>query len=215
MKLFVSWSGGKDCMLALYRILQNKRHDVTHLLTMCDIVDEHSHSHGIKKSLIEQQAQSLGIEIMQPKSDFRSYETNFKTAIYLLKKKGITGGIFGDIYLQPHRDWIERVCFEMDIVPLFPLWKNNTTEIIHEVIGSGFKTIVVSVNAQCLPESWLGRDIDNQFVADIIKLKAIDPCAENGEYHSFVYDGPLFSKPIAFSGGQEYFKDNHWFLNIQ
>jgi diphthine-ammonia ligase len=215
MKLFVLWSGGKDCMLALHRIIQDKQHEVSYLVNMCDTDGGHSRSHGICKQLIAQQASSMGIDIMQPESDFVSYETCFKIVIASLKEKGITGGIFGDIYLQPHRDWIERVCSEMNIQPFFPLWKNNTIDLIHEFIDSGFKAIIISVNAQYIQQSWLGRDIDMNFLHDILELKNIDPCAENGEYHSFVYDGPIFREPVVFSKRRQYFKDNHWFLNLQ
>ena len=214
MQLFVSWSGGKDCMLALYRVLQEKEHKVLHLINMCEADGEHSRSHGMSKHLIANQALSIGIDIMQPASDFKSYEIQFKEAIGQLKKKGISGGVFGDIYLKPHRDWIERVCSEMDVQPFFPLWGNSTVELVYEFIHAGFKTIVVSVNSEYLPQSWLGRDIDKKFVNDITILKDIDPCAENGEYHSFVYDGPIFKTPVVFSSGKEYFKDNHWYLAL-
>jgi uncharacterized protein (TIGR00290 family) len=215
MKLFASWSGGKDCMLALYRVQKENKHVVTRLINMCDASSAHSRSHGMPKYLIEQQAVSLGIKILQPVSDFKAYETVFKEAIITLKKQGVTGGVFGDIYLQVHRDWIERVCKEMDIEPIFPLWKNNTNDLLHEFVNNGFKSIVVSVNNDLLPQSWLGREINNVFTDDILPLQGIDPCAENGEYHSFVFDGPIFNKPVAFSRGQEFFKDNHWFLNLQ
>ncbi|HEY4785495.1 MAG TPA: diphthine--ammonia ligase [Bacteroidales bacterium] len=215
MRLFTSWSGGKDCTLALYRILQDNKHEVTHILNMCDTDNSHSRSHGMPKHLIAQQAASLGIEILQPVSDFKNYETIFKETIKTLKEKGVAGGVFGDIYLQVHRDWIERVCAEMEIQPFFPLWENNTTDLLKEFINDGFKTIVVSVNSKSLPQSWLGREINEKFIADILKLEGIDPCAENGEYHSFVYDGPIFKKPVTFSRGREFFKDNHWFLNLQ
>jgi diphthine-ammonia ligase len=215
MKLFTSWSGGKDCMLALYRVLKEKEHEVSHLINMCDIDGMHSRSHGMGKHLIARQAMSMRVEIIQPESDFKSYEALFKKTIKNLKDQGITGGIFGDIYLQEHRDWIERVCSEMAIQPFFPLWQNNTTDLLHEFIHSGFKTIVVSVNAKHLPQSWLGRDIDKDFVRDILKLDGIDPCAENGEYHSFVYDGPILKEPVSFLKGQEYFKYNHWFLDLK
>lgn len=214
MKLFASWSGGKDCMLALYRVLQDKQHEVSYLINMCDADGLHSRSHGMSKILVAQQAAALGIALVQPESDLKSYEIHFKAAIADLKKQGVTGGVFGDIYLQAHRDWIERVCAEMEIQPFFPLWENSTIDLMHEFIQAEFKTIVVSVNAQSLPQSWLGRVIDTQFMTDILQLEGVDPCAENGEYHSFVYDGPLFSKPVSFSNGEPYFKDNHWFLNL-
>lgn len=215
MNLFVSWSGGKDCMLALYRTMQQKKHTISHLINMCDADSANSRSHGMKKDLIAQQASSIGIEVLQPLSDFKSYENTFKSAIEEVKKHGVEGGVFGDIYLQVHRDWIERVCSEMEIQSFFPLWQNNTSDLLKEFILAGFKTIVVSVNTDFLPQSWLGRIIDNDFYTDIHNLKDIDPCAENGEYHSFVYDGPVFKTSVPFSRGKEYFRDNHWFLNLQ
>jgi uncharacterized protein (TIGR00290 family) len=202
MQLFVSWSGGKDCMLALYRVLHAKQHEVSHLVNMCDIDGLHSRSHGLKKHLIAQQASAVGIEIVQHETDFKNYKTDFKLVIEQLKKQGVTGGIFGDIYLQPHRDWIELVCLETGIQPLFPLWNQPTIELVNEFIGLGFKTLTVSVNDQFLLQSWLGREIDK------------DPCAENGEYHSFVYDGPIFKNAVSFVKGEEYYRDNHWFLEL-
>jgi len=214
MQLFVSWSGGKDCMLALYRVLHEKQHAVSHLVNMCDIDGLHSRSHGLKKHLIARQASAIGIEIVQQETDIKNYEANFKFVIDRLKRLGVTGGIFGDIYLQPHRDWIERVCAEMEIQPIFPLWNHLTIELVNEFIGLGFKTLTVSVNHQFLFQSWLGREIDNGFVNDILKLEGIDPCAENGEYHSFVYDGPLFKSAVPFVKVNEYYRDNHWFLEL-
>ena len=214
MNLFASWSGGKDCTLALYRILQQKEHEVPYLINMCDVDGHHSRSHGMHKEVIARQAAQLGIEILQPETDTASYESKFKKAIAQLKEKGVTGGVFGDIYLQVHRDWIERVCADMDIQPFFPLWENSSAQMIEEFVNAGFKTRVVAVNTRLLPKDWLGRIIDKQFISDILGLSGIDPCAENGEYHSFVYDGPLFKQPIQVSLGKEYFKDNHWFLEV-
>jgi diphthine-ammonia ligase len=215
MKLFASWSGGKDCTLALYRILQQKQHEVSYLINMCDVDGQHSRSHGMHKHLIAHQASLLGIPILQPETNSKLYESEFKNAIAVLKDEGVTGGVFGDIYLQVHRDWIERVCADMDIQPFFPLWENNTAQLIEEFVAAGFKTLVVAVNTKHLPKLWLGRTIDTQFINDILGLKGIDPCAENGEYHSFVYDGPLFSQPLPYTLEKSYKKDNHWFLEVK
>lgn len=214
MQVFVSWSGGKDCMLALYRTLQEKQHAVSHLVNMCDIDSEYSRSHGLKKHIIAQQATAMGIDIVQHKTDMKNYEANFKIVIEHLKSLGITGGVFGDIYLQPHRDWIERVCSETGIQPIFPLWNCNTVDLINEFIHSSFKALTVSVNEKHLPKTWLGRELDYNFVNDIVKLEGIDPCAENGEYHSFVYDGPVFKHAVSFTKEKEYYRDNHWFLAL-
>ena len=214
MKTFASWSGGKDCMLALYRTLQNSEHEVAYLVNMCDTDGEHSRSHGIKKSFIAEQAAALNIPIIQETTDFKGYETCFKSVINNLKKEGVAAGIFGDIYLMEHRTWIERVCMESGIQPIFPLWKNDTKELLKEFIDAGFRTLTVAVNTDKLNENWLGRVLDISFYNEITTMESIDPCAEDGEYHSFVFDGPIFSNPVSFSKGRVTKKNNHSFLEL-
>ncbi len=214
MKLFSSWSGGKDCMLALYRIQKTAEHEVVCLVNMCDADGEHSRSHGLKKDVIAAQAKALGIQIVQKQTDIKEYETNFKTVIEDLKKQGIEGGVFGDIYLEAHRIWIERVCREMEIEAIFPLWRENTYKLLNEFIKLGFKALTVSVHQTMLDKSWLSKNLDEAFAKQIVELKSIDPCAENGEYHSFVYDGPNFKSSVEIVKGEVFEKDNHWFQEI-
>jgi uncharacterized protein (TIGR00290 family) len=214
MKVFASWSGGKDCMLALYRHLQTKGNEVAYLVNMCDTDGEHSRSHGIKKSIIHSQAEAMNIPIIQEATDFSGYEARFKSVITELKTDGVTAGIFGDIYLVEHRTWIERVCKELDIEPIFPLWGNDTKKLLKEFINVGFKALTVAVNTDKLNENWIGRNLDLSFFDEITAMKNTDPCAENGEYHSFVYDGPVFSNPVKFTKGETYRKDNHIFLTL-
>lgn len=214
MQLFSSWSGGKDYMLALYRIQKSGTHQVKVLLNMCDANSDFSRSHGIGQYLVVRQAEALGIELLQPKTDRTGYEQNFKAAILKLKEEGITGGVFGDIYLWKHRQWIERVCVECGIEAIFPLWDNPVEELASEIIGKGFKTLTVSVNAKQLTEDFLGREYDSTFVAELSKLEGLDVCAELGEFHTFVYDGPNFRHPVSFQKGTVSFRDNHWFQEI-
>lgn len=214
MKVFASWSGGKDCMLALYRVLQEGAHEVESLVNMCDSDGEHSRSHGIRKQLIAAQAEQISISVIQEPTDFTGYEVCFKAVITDLKKKGVTAGVFGDIYLMEHRTWIERVCDELNITPLFPLWENDTKSLLNEFIDAGFGALTVAVNTDSLDESWLGRELDRAFYRDITSLEGIDPCAENGEYHSFVHAGPIFSQPVSFSKGEPYQRGNHIFLPL-
>ena len=214
MKIFASWSGGKDCMLAVYRYLQTKGNEVAYLVNMCDTDGEHSRSHGIKKNFIRSQAKAMNIPIIQEATDFRGYETCFKEVINELKKDGVTAGIFGDIYLMEHRIWIERVCKELDVEPIFPLWENDTKLLLKEFIDVGFKALTVAVNTDKLNENWIGRNLDLSFFKEITAMENTDPCAENGEYHSFVYAGPIFSKPVKFEKGETYKKDNHIFLPL-
>ncbi len=215
MKAFVSWSGGKDCMLALYREQQKGDYSFVSLLNMCHEDGQHSRSHGMKNELIQAQAEALGIPLLQKPSTRQQYETNFKAALADLKKQGVSHGIFGDIYLMAHRDWIDRVCQEMEITPVYPLWENPTTALLQEFIQAGFQTKVVSVREFLLDKSWLGRIIDQSFYEEITQLEGIDPCAEEGEYHSFVFNGPNFKQPVAFTAGEPYFHDRHWFVPLE
>jgi len=212
MKAFVSWSGGKDCMLALYKVQQNQEHEVLALVNMCDADGEHSRSHGIHKNMVKFQAKAIGIPILQPMSTFKAYEDKFKETIEDIKNYGVEAGIFGDIYSKPHRDWIERVCGEMDITAIFPLWGENTNDLLNEFIDFGFETIVVSVNKNMLSKDWLGRVINAEFLNDIKLIEGIDACAENGEYHSFVFNGPNFKLPLNLKKGESFQKDDHWYM---
>jgi len=213
MKLFASWSGGKDCMLALYRTLNQNQHYITHLVNMCDIDTQQSRSHGLTSNLIKLQAQSIGIEIIQEGTDFKGYERNLKRVINNLKSKGVEGGVFGDIYLKAHRDWIERVCGELEITPFFPLWQEDTQKLLNEFIETGFQANIVSVQKDKMDKEWLGRKLDQTFLNEIKKTD-IDPCAENGEYHTFVHDGPLFNHAVNIQTDGIRDDDKYWFLNI-
>lgn len=214
MKVFSSWSGGKDCMFAIYRLQKSGSHQISYLLNMCDAETDYSRSHGIKQELIVRQAEAMEIPLIQQKTDRPDYEQNFKSVILKLKQEGVTGGVFGDIYLWEHRHWIERVCSECGIEAIFPLWDNPVSELAAEIISEGFKTLTGSVNSKQLTEDFLGRVYDSAFVEELSKIEGIDICAENGEFHTFVYDGPNFRHPVSFEKGSVSFRDNHWFLEI-
>jgi uncharacterized protein (TIGR00290 family) len=214
MKAFVSWSGGKDCMLALHRFKQKSTNEVVSLLNMCDDDSNLSRSHGLTRSIIARQASCMNVRITQQTSAWNNYEEQFKKAISQLKDDGVTAGVFGDIYLMEHRTWIERVCSDMEIEAIFPLWNCNTNDLLREFIDAGLKALTVSVHTDKLPQTWLGRELDNSFFSDITALDGIDACAENGEYHSFVFDGPLFHQPVSFIRKAVSEHDNHYFLEI-
>ncbi len=213
MKLFASWSGGKDCMLALFRMLQQNDYKVPYLVNMCEEGTYNSRSHGLSCELIVEQAQRIGISLIQKETSFGNYEANFKNVIHQLKNEGVEGGIFGDIYLQAHRDWIERVCGELGIIPYFPLWKDETGNLLKEFIDTGFQSTIVSVRKDSLGQEWLGQNLDKGFLEEILKTD-IDPCAENGEFHTFVYDGPLFDRKIQFTVNGVKEDDKHWYLSL-
>jgi len=214
MNAFVSWSGGKDCMLAMFNFMNNPQNRVVSLVNMCDEDGVMSRSHGIKSDLVKLQALCMGIPIIQESIGENGYEESFKKAVNSLKEQGINAGVFGDIYLVEHRVWIEKVCNDLGIEAIFPLWNRSTTELIKEFVDFGFKTKVVSVHEDFLTEECLGVDIDNNFISKVLAMPNIDPCAENGEYHSFVYDGPTFKTPVPIKPGRKYKHENHYFLEL-
>ncbi|MBZ9577977.1 diphthine--ammonia ligase [Patescibacteria group bacterium] len=213
-KAFCCWSGGKESALALYKAQRSKM-DIAYLVNMVSVDGKHSRSHGVSAALLKIQAQALGIPIVQRKTTWETYEEEFKKAVSELKTKGIDTGIFGDIDLQQHRDWVERVCKDVDIKPILPLWKEKRENLLKEFIDQKFKAIVVATDASSLGKEWLGRQVDNEFVKDINSLKKVDLCGEEGEYHSLVYNGPIFKGPIELIFDKKIFKDKHWFLELK
>lgn len=212
MNAFVSWSGGKDCMSAMYFFLKEDGNRVVSLLNMCEADGLKSRSHGLNGDLIAAQAEAMNIPILQQPIENNDYEQSFKKAIVLLKERdGIEAGVFGDIYLDVHRDWIERVCRETGIKAVFPIWKKDTVELLHNFIDNGFKTIAVAVRKELLPKSYLGRILDNDFLSDISSIPCTDPCGENGEFHTFVFDGPLFSHAVQFEKSGEFENEKYWY----
>ncbi|MEW6607308.1 MAG: diphthine--ammonia ligase [bacterium] len=208
-KAFCCWSGGKDSLLACVRA--SKEVKVTYLLNMADENGISSRSHGLGSNVLKLQAEIIGIPLVQKKTSRQTYEQRFKEAIAEIKNLGVSQGVFGDIDVVEHRDWIERVCREKEITPIFPLWEADREEMLAEFMQAGFRAVVVSNK---IGQEWLGREIDEQFVNELKALGNIDLCGENGEYHSFVYDGPIFKKPVVFTPGKTTFKDNRWFLEI-
>jgi diphthine-ammonia ligase len=212
-KAFCCWSGGKDCAMALYREKLSGG-EVPYLLNMASADGKYSCSHGIGSELIRRQAASAGLCLVQGKTTFGSYETEFKKQVQQLREHGVNTGVYGDIDLMEHRQWIERVARESEIEPVFPLWETNRREFMDEFIAAGFKAVICSINTHFLGEEWLGREIDRDFVSDIEKHGGIDLCGEKGEYHTFVYDGPLFKKPVQFATGAKTIRENHFFLEL-
>jgi len=213
-KAFVSWSGGKETSLACYQAMQDKSLKVKYLLNMVSEDGKRSRSHGVSSALLRAQSDAMGIPISQRKTTWGSYEKVFKKAVSGFKKEGIKIGIFGDIDLQEHRDWVERVCREIGIKPLLPLWKEDREELLKKFIRVGFKAIVVATKADLLGKEWLGRKIDEELIKDLKKVNGVDLCGEKGEYHTFVYDGPIFKRPVKFTTGKKAFRNKRWFLKI-
>jgi len=176
-----------------------------------------SRTHGLSADVIRVQSQAIGIPLVQRRATWSNYETEFKNMLRAFKQEGIAGGVFGDIDLDEHREWIERVCREVDITPHLPLWGESQDEVLKEFIDSGFEAIVVATRADRLGEEWLGRRIDLAFIKhldELKKTKDITLCGEAGEYHTFVLNGPLFKQRIEIIETKKVLKDEHWFLEI-
>jgi uncharacterized protein (TIGR00290 family) len=212
MRAFCSWSGGKESALAFYRAIWDGI-EVKCLLNMVSEDGKRSRSHGISSKLIRLQADAMGIPIIQRKTTWENYEEEFKKALSDFRKEGVFAGIFGDIDLQEHRDWVERVCKGAGIKPVLPLWKEQREKLLEEFIDAGFKAVVVAVT-DSLGEECLGRQIDYNFINDLKGLKDVDLCGEKGEYHTFVYNGPIFKKPVEFITGKKILRDKHWYLEL-
>jgi uncharacterized protein (TIGR00290 family) len=214
VKVFVSWSGGKETSLSCYRVIKNQDIKVAYLLNMISEDGKHSRSHGISSELLKIQAEAIGIPLVQRKTTWDTYEEEFKKAVLGFKKDGVEKGVFGDIDLQEHRDWVERVCNEVGVKAHLPLWKKEREKLLKEFIKVGFKAIVVATNTDFLGQEWLGREINEEFIEDLRFQSNIDLCGEKGEYHTFVYDGPIFKKPVEVAVGKKTFRDKHWFLEL-
>jgi uncharacterized protein (TIGR00290 family) len=177
----------------------------------------HSRTHGLSSWILQLQSQAIGIPLVQRQATWKSYENEFKKMISDLKIEGIEGGVFGDIDLDEHREWVERVCREAGITPYQPLWGQKQVDILTDFVRAGFETVVVATRAEMLGEEWLGRKIDADFITEIFemgKTQAVTPCGETGEYHTFVVDGPLFQQRLEITGARKTLRDNHWFLEI-
>ena len=202
-KALASWSGGKDSCLALWRA-QKLGISVTHLLTALDESGLKTRSHGVSKSLIHSQGQSLGIHNEFIAASWQDYEKDFIAKLIQLSDDGISQAIFGDIDLIAHRDWEEKVCAAANIVAMLPLWNENRLALVTEFLNAGFKARVTCVDGRFLDESFVGVEFDTQFLDRLPGV--VDACGENGEFHTFVYDGPNFLKPVRWKslGKQKY-----------
>ena len=203
-KSIFNWSGGKDSSLGLYHCLKDKDIEIKYLLTTLSEEYKRISMHGVRKELLQLQAENIGIELREiylPESaSLEIYEGIIKKAFEGFKDEEIEYSIFGDIFLEDLRKYREDKLAEVSMKGLFPLWKKPSTEIIKEFIGLGFKTVIVCVNEKYLDKSFAGRVIDEDLLNDL--PDNVDPCGENGEFHTFVFDGPIFKKRINYELGR-------------
>lgn len=208
-KSIFNWSGGKDSALALYHTLKNPDYRIERLVTSVNNTFNRISMHGVRESLLLMQAAELGLPLQQLRMNDQPTMTEYNDAMGAMMKslrnEGFTHSVFGDIFLEDLRTYREEKLAEQGFSAYFPIWKRNTTELVHEFIELGFKTITVCVKAELLDESFVGRIIDQNFLNDL--PDGVDPCGENGEFHSFVFDGPVFKNPVGFRKGEKVFKE--------
>jgi uncharacterized protein (TIGR00290 family) len=194
MKVVASWSGGKDSCFACYKAIQ-EGHDVSNILIMMSDPSV-SNFHLISSDMLDAQSEAIGIPIVKWTTTAETYEQEFKNALLKMKAEGVEGIVTGDVFdVALHEaGWLDRICKEVGLTPVRPLWHRDTTKILDEFINNGFKATLVRVKLDLLGMEWLGREIDRKFFDDLLKLGTVDLCGEHGEFHTFVTDGPLFKK---------------------
>lgn len=203
-KALFNWSSGKDSAIAMYKILKDDQFEITSLLTSINQEFQRISMHGVPVSLLEKQAESLGFPLIKmeiPKEpSMEDYQKIMSETMSKIKSQGVTHSIFGDIFLEDLRTYREEQLQSIGMKAVFPLWKQNTSDLIYEFLDLGFKTIVTCVNETYLDKSFAGRIIDREFIKDL--PENVDPCGENGEFHTFTFDGPIFKNPIEFEIGE-------------
>lgn len=204
MKTYINWSGGKDCTLALYRILKQQPNSVKRLVTTFNQDQSRVSMHGLRLSLLFKQAATLRIPLsriaLPENTDMETYNQIMSETTQELYEDGFRNGIFGDIFLEDLRHYREQKMQESGMKAVFPLWKEDTQKLAQEFIDLGFQAVVVCVNEKWLDSSFCGRKFDQKFLKDL--PENVDPCGENGEFHTFVFNGPIFSSPIRFKKGE-------------
>lgn len=216
-KIVLSWSGGKDCSLALYYLLNNKNYEVVALLTSVTKDYDRISMHGVSVKLLKQQAKVLNLPVhkivIRAKDDIGAYEKKMRAVLSKLKQQGITTVAFGDIFLEDLKQYRIQQLAKVNFKAVFPLWGKNTKALAHKFLDLGFQAITTCVDIRKLTSAFVGHYLNEDFLQ---KLPAtVDPCGENGEFHSFVTAGPIFSKPLDITIGDKVLRDDFCFCDIR
>lgn len=208
-KTYFNWSSGKDSALALYYLLKDKRFIVEKLITTVNQAHQRVTMHGLRETLLREQTNALGIPSQliklpqQPSMEI--YDKFMQETTNQLKAANFTHAAFGDIFLEDLRAYRDTQLSAQNIKTLYPLWKKDTSQLIKEFIDLGFKTIVISASAKYFDKSFVGTIIDKDFIDKL--PKGVDPCGENGEFHTFCFDGSIFKNPIDFKLGEKVYRE--------
>jgi uncharacterized protein (TIGR00290 family) len=212
-KILLCWSGGKDSAFALHELQKANRFEVAALITTVTEGYDRISMHGVRRTLLEQQAASLGIPlekvVISQQATNEEYGTKMQALLESYLLQGITKVAFGDLFLEDLRKYREKNLAKIGMSGVFPIWKRDTTAMAREFISLGFRTVICCVDAEALDGKFVGRNFDAEFLAEL--PKAVDPCGENGEFHSFVYDGPIFKNQIPFEKGEIVLRDKRFY----
>jgi uncharacterized protein (TIGR00290 family) len=215
-KVIVSWSGGKDSALSLYEIQRGGRYQVVSLLTSISEHHDRVSMHGVRRILLERQAQAMGLPLVKiplpADCSEEEYESRLMEVLGRLKSEGINNVVFGDIFLEWIKEYREKNLSKISMKPILPIWGRWTLELARSFIALGFKAVITCVNTKLMPESFLGRVLDEQFLSEL--PPGVDPNGENGEFHSFVFAGPIFRESIPYALGRTVVRDSYCFRDL-
>jgi uncharacterized protein (TIGR00290 family) len=210
------WSGGKDSAMALHALQLAHEHRICALLTTVTEEYDRISMHGVRRVLLERQAESLGLPLrvvtIPPQCVNATYEVRMKEALGEHVAQGVRRVAFGDIFLEDLRAYREKNLAQLGMTALFPIWRRDTRDLARDFLRLGFRAITVCVDPCVLDPSFAGRELDQSFFDDL--PQGVDPCGENGEFHTFVYDGPVFREPIRFQAGETVVRDGFCFCDL-
>ena len=213
-KIILTWSGGKDSAMALYELKKTGDYQVIVLITTVTKDYDRISMHGVRRILLEYQAASLGYPLKQvyisSTASNDEYEARMQEILEEYLKKGVSTVAFGDIFLEDLRAYREENLSRIGMKAVFPIWKKDTTEVAHTFIALGFKAVITCIDSGVLDKGFVGRIYDEQFLTEL--PPNVDPCGENGEFHSFVYEGPMFRKSLPYKLGKIVLRDERFYF---
>lgn len=215
-KIVVGWSGGKDSALALHEILRSGQFEVAALLSTCTEGYDRISMHGVRCELLERQVAALGLPLRQvfipPRCTNDDYEARMREVCLDFKRGGITKVAFGDLFLESIRQYRDRMLAVLGMTALYPVWGRDTRALARAFVRKGFRATLVCVDPRKLDGSFVGRTFDEALLADL--PSGVDPCGENGEFHTFVFGGPIFQHPVRCTPGKVVLRDNFYFADL-
>lgn len=201
--ILMSWSGGKDSALALEELQRDDRYEVIGLVTTLTRGFDRISMHGVRRELLHHQARAIGLPLTEAwipqQADNDQYEQVMSACLSDFRDQGVVTVAFGDLFLQDIREYRERLVAGINMTPVFPVWGKDTTELAGHFIDTGYKAVTCCVDTQVLPEEFCGQCYTHDFLSQL--PATVDPCGENGEFHTFVFDGPIFSEPVGVQTG--------------